>query len=93
MALSTLGPWPLRIALALLGSVASSAQLALLLARHYPWGGGLERLYVGVFLGVGFLVAVLLWALLAPDCKRVGWRASLWLLLFTPWLLFGGAGS
>lgn len=93
MAAASLGPWPLRITLALLGSVASSVQLALLLARHYPSGAGLERLYAAVFLGLGFLVTVLLWALLAPDCKSVGWRAGAWLLLFSPGLLWGGAGS
>ncbi|MBI6605856.1 hypothetical protein YA0848_35380, partial [Pseudomonas sp. S4_EA_1b] len=51
MAAPALGSWPLRICLALAGSVLSSLQLAVLLARHYPWGGGLERLYAGVFLG------------------------------------------
>jgi len=54
MAAPALGSWPLRICLALAGSVLSSLQLAVLLARHYPWGGGLERLYAGVFLGWGF---------------------------------------
>jgi len=48
MAAPALGSWPLRICLALAGSVLSSLQLAVLLARHYPWGGGLERLYAGV---------------------------------------------
>ncbi|WP_448651132.1 hypothetical protein ACSHWC_25285 [Pseudomonas fluorescens] len=93
MATPALGPWPLRIGLALAGSVLSSVQLAVLLARHYPWGGGLERLYAGVFLGLGFLVTVLLWSLLAPDRKRVVYRSSAWLLLFTPGLLWDGQWS
>ncbi|AKA24243.1 hypothetical protein [Pseudomonas chlororaphis] len=93
MATPGLGPWPLRVALALAGSVLGSLQLAVLLARHYPWGGGLERLYAGVFLGLGFLVAVLLWALLAPDCRRVAWRSGVGLLLFVPWLWWDGAWS
>lgn len=88
-----LGPWPVRIALALAGSVLSSLQLAVLVARHYPWGGGLERLYAGIFLGLGLLVSVLLWALLAPTRKQVAYRAGACLLLFTPWLLWDGAGS
>ena len=87
------GPWPLRISLALAGSLLSSLQLAVLLARHYPWGGGLERLYAAIFLGLGFLVTVLLWALLAPDRKRVVYRSSAWLLLFSPCLAWAGAGS
>ncbi|WP_411388435.1 hypothetical protein [Pseudomonas sp. MPB23] len=91
MGAPALGSWPLRICLALAGSVLSSLQLAVLLARHYPWGGGLERLYAGVFVGLGFLVTVLLWSLLAPDRKRVMCRSSVWLLLFTPWLLWDGA--
>lgn len=93
MATPALGPWPLRIALALTGSVLASVQLAVLLARHYPWGGGLERLYAGVFVSLGFLLTVLLWALLAPDCKRVLYRACSWLLLFTPWLAWEGVWS
>ncbi|WP_404488163.1 hypothetical protein [Pseudomonas sp. HT11] len=88
-----LGAWPLRIGLALAGSVLSSLQLAVLLARHYPWGDGLERLCAGVFLGLGFLVTVLLWSLLAPDRPRVVYRSSAWLLLFTPWLLWDGTWS
>lgn len=88
-----LGPWPLRVGLALAGSVLSSLQLAVLLARHYPWGGGLERLYAGIFLGLGFLVTVLLWSLLAPDRKRVVYRSGVWLLLFTPWLMWDGTWS
>lgn len=89
MAAASLGPWPLRIGLALSGSLASSVQLALLLVRHYPSGAGLERLYAAVFLTLGFFVTVLLWALLAPSCKAAGLRAAGWLLLFTPGLFWG----
>jgi hypothetical protein len=88
-----LGPWLLRISLALACSLLSSLQLAVLLARHYPWGDGLERLYASVFMGLGFLVTVLLWALLAPDIKRLVCRSSVWMLLFTPWLLMDGFRS
>ena len=90
MTAAGLGPWPLRIALALSGSLASSVQLALLLVRHYPAQAGLERLYAAVFLALAFFVTVLLWALLAPHSKAVGWRAAAWLLLFSPALLWGG---
>lgn len=90
MATASLGPWSLRVGLALVGSLASSVQLALLLVRHYPAQAGLERLYAAVFLALGFFVTVLLWALLAPNCKALGWRAAGWLLLFTPCVLWGG---
>jgi len=80
--------WPLRVLLAVVGSMTGAVEIAVLLARHSPNADALNRLYTGIFMGLATGVGVLCWALFAPDWQHTARRVCLWLLVLTPVFFF-----
>ncbi|SHG80277.1 hypothetical protein [Pollutimonas bauzanensis] len=74
--------WGWRVSLGLAGGIVAVIAVAWVLARHAPLNEPLERLYVGLFMGVIGGQIVLLAALLAPSIKLLlGRLAFCWMAL------------
>lgn len=69
--------WLGRISASILGAAAAAGAIAAAVIVWYPDARGLNRLYAGVFLGVGAWIALLFWCLFAPSGAAAWKRAAL----------------
>lgn len=80
--------WFGRISAAVLAGAAAATAIAAAVIVWYPDTRGLNRLYAGIFLGVGAWMALVFWCLFAPSGASAWWRAVLTgLAAAAAWLL------